>query len=280
MLEEWTRRLAHFAKVLGRPEGGETTPAGNTGLGLSDAIETTLRELDQDLCQTTRELGLPAAALDSFTSEIVEPDPDYTGGGFLRAVRLDVERLTPERFLPKDLTDVVMDPGSERVLTVPMIGLLRQGITIGPGITVLAGPNGAGKSVVLESLSHALQGERARRAFDYRPLSRRLAGVLEITFHHRPRPQDVWYASYPSLKERRIPHLSATESFRIGLAEMSPKPGVLYLLDEPEAGLPRSLTEELVSWMNARVEDGCQFVIATHSMTLASLGHVQVIMPD
>ena len=88
------------------------------------------------------------------------------------------------------------------------------------------------------------------------------------------------YASYPSLREGRNPRLSAGKSFHIALAEMSPKPGVLYLLDEPEAGLDRSLTEELISWMNDRVEDGCQFIIATHSMTLASLEHVQVIMPD
>ncbi|MGW2511772.1 AAA family ATPase [Streptomyces scopuliridis] len=63
------------------------------------------------------------------------------------------------------------------------------------------------------------------------------------------------------------------------LEEMSPRGGALYLLDEPEAGLTPSLTEELVAWMNVRVEDGCQFIIATHSMTLASLEHAQVIMP-
>ncbi|MYS24274.1 AAA domain-containing protein, putative AbiEii toxin, Type IV TA system [Streptomyces sp. DvalAA-14] len=58
---------------------------------------------------------------------------------------------------------------------------------------------------------------------------------------------------------------------------MSPKIGILYLLDEPEVGLAPRLTEELISWMDGRVGDGCQFIIATHSMTLAALKHAQVI---
>ncbi|MFJ2732884.1 AAA family ATPase [Streptomyces sp. NPDC087317] len=277
LLEEWTRRIAHFAQVLVRPE--DTGPAANTSLGLSEAIETTLRELDLDLAQTTRHLDGPAAASFGFSDELTELDPEYTGGGFLRAVRLDSERLRPECFLPDDMTDAVMEPGSDHVLTIPMVGLVRQGIAIAPGITVLAGPNGVGKSVVLEALSHALQGDRARRASGYRPLSQRLATALEITFHHRPRPQDVWYASYLGLRTDRDSRLSARESFRIALEEMSPKPGVLYLLDEPEAALAAPLTEDLVSWMNDRVEDGCQFIVATHSMTLAALEHAQVIMP-
>ncbi|MEU9894998.1 AAA family ATPase [Streptomyces phaeochromogenes] len=276
LLSEWAKRITRFAQELVRLEATATASSGNS-LGLSEAIETTLRELDTDLAQAARQLSGPVASGSS--NELTEPDPEYTGGGFLRAVRLDVERLTPERFLPDDMTDYVLEPGTDRVLTIPMVGHMREGITIAPGITILAGPNGVGKSVVLEALSHTLQGDRARRTSDYRPLSRRLSAALEIAFHHCPRPQDVWYSSYLSLRESRNPRLSAGEVFRTRLEGMSPKPGVLYLLDEPEVGLDRSLTEEFISWMNDRVEDGCQFIIATHSMTLASLEHAHVIMP-
>ncbi|MGW0652020.1 AAA family ATPase [Streptomyces umbrinus] len=280
MLEEWARRIARLAQALVRTEDTRTPSAGNVGVTLSEAIETTLWELDQEFSQVTRALEHTASASAAFSRELTDPDPQYAGGGFLRAVRLDSERLVPERLFPEVMNDAVVEPGQDRVLTIPMIGLMCQGITIAPGITVLAGPNGVGKSVALEALSHVLQGQRAHRALDYRPLSRRLAAALEITFHHRPRPQDVWYASFLSLRKMRNPRLSAGESFRIALEEMSPKRGVLYLLDEPEAGLSPPLTEELISWMNDRVEDGCQFIIATHSMTLASLEQAQVIMPS
>jgi len=276
LLAEWAKRITRFAQEIIRPEATGPAPSGNS-MGLTEAIETTLRELDADLAQAGRQLSSPVAAAGS-ANEFTESDPEYSGGGFLRAVRLDIERLTPERFLPGDMTGAVIEPGTDHLLTIPMVAHMRQGISIAPGITILAGPNGVGKSVALEALSHALQGDGARETSDYRPLSRRLSAALEIAFHHCPRPQDVWYSSYLSLQESRNPRLSAGEAFHIKLEEMSPKPGVLYLLDEPEAGLDRSLTDELVSWMNDRVEDGCQFIIATHSMTLASLEHAHVIM--
>lgn len=277
LLEDWARRIANFAHVLVRPEGVGTAPSGTTVGGLSETVDSILRELDY--AENARQLVRCASASAGRRNELTEPDPEYVGGGFLRAVRLDSERLVPERFLPEGMTDAVVEPGNDHVLTVPMIGLMRQGITIAPGITVLAGPNGVGKSLVLEALSHALQEESTRRASGYRPLGRRLAAALEITFHHRPRPQDVWYASYLGLQPKHDPRLSAREAFRIVLEEMSLKPGVLYLLDEPEAGLAPPLTKELVSWMNDRVKDRCQFIIATHSITLASLEQAQVIVP-
>lgn len=278
LLEEWARRIARFSQVLDRPEATGMGPSGSS-LGLSEAIETTLRALEAGSAPATRQLSDSASTSVPLSHELREPDPEYTGGGFLRAARLNIERLTPERFLPEDMTDAVMEPDGDRVLTIPMIGLMRQGITIAPGITVLAGPNGVGKSVVLEALSYSLQGERDRRSSGCRPLSRRLAGALEITFHHRPRPQDVWYFSYFGLQPSRNPHLSARESFRALLRDMNSKPGILYMLDEPEAGLAAPLTKDLIAWMDDRVEDGCQFIIATHSMTLASLEHAQVITP-
>ncbi|MFF0385393.1 AAA family ATPase [Streptomyces sp. NPDC004286] len=279
LLEGWARRIAHFAQALVRPDEMEVTRLGNSGASLSDEIEAILHALDQDLAQATRQLGDTAVVSADYGDERAEPDPEYTGGGFLRSMRLNPQRLTPERFLPDAMTNAVMESDGGRVLNVPMIGLMRQGITIAPGITVLAGRNGTGKSVVLEALSYALQGEDAQRTFDHRPLSRRLAGALEIDFRHCPRPQDVWYSSYLSLQGKRHHHLSAGESFRIMLESMGSRAGVLYLLDEPEAGLAPPLTEDLVSWMDLRVEDGCQFIIATHSMTLASLEQAQVIMP-
>ncbi|MFF7975391.1 AAA family ATPase [Streptomyces sp. NPDC007905] len=275
LLEGWARQIARFAQVLVRPEETSMVSSSDTKVGISEVIESTLRELDLNPAETTR----PLSSATAIESELTDPDPDYTGGGFLQTVRFDFERLTPERFLPGDMIDTALEPDSDRVLTIPMIGLVRDGVTIAPGITVLAGPNGVGKSLVLEALSHALQGGAARRASGYRPLSRRLAAALEIDFHHRPRPQDVWYASYLGLQSDRDSCLSAQESFRMALDQMSPKPGVLYLLDEPEAALAPQLTQDLVDWMDDRVEDGCQFIIATHSMTLAALEHAQIILP-
>lgn len=275
LVEEWARQIAQIAQILARPEEASMVSSRDTKVGISKVIDSTLRELDLNLAETRRQLGSATA----FESELTDPDPEYTGGGFLQTVRLDFERLTSERFLPEDMIDTVMEPGSDRVLTIPMIGLVRDGVTIAPGITVLAGPNGVGKSLVLEALSHALQGGAARRASGYRPLSRRLAAALEITFRHRPRPQDAWYASYLSLQADRDSRLSAQESFYMALEQMRPKPGVLYLLDEPEVALAPPLTQDLVDWMNDRVEDGCQFIIATHSMTLAALAHAQIITP-
>lgn len=51
----------------------------------------------------------------------------------------------------------------------------------------------------------------------------------------------------------------------------------LFLLDEPEAGLHPEASARQVEWMYERVAQGCQFVIATRSMTLASLSRARII---
>ncbi|MDF6040897.1 ATP-binding protein [Streptomyces sp. JH14] len=54
-------------------------------------------------------------------------------------------------------------------------------------------------------------------------------------------------------------------------------PNRLFLLDEPEAGLHPEASARQVQWLHERVAQGCQFMAATHSMTLASLSWAQVI---
>lgn len=268
LLEGWALRIGQLAQILARPESSAIPPYGN-GVGLFDVVESTLRELEADLGHSTRQPSTPLPAAPF--SHTIEPDPAYTGGGFLRSARLNLDlstKLLPSEGPPNGL------------LGIPLVRLASQGIDLSPGITVLAGPNGSGKSLVLEALSHNLLRGTTPHSSAFRPLSRWLAEALEIDFHHRPRPQDVWYASYLSLTPKRDPRLSAAESFREALKGIPHRPGLLYLLDEPEAGLTAQLTKALVSWMDDRVEDGCQFIIATHSMTIASLDHAEVIMPS
>ncbi|MGW2272590.1 AAA family ATPase [Streptomyces yangpuensis] len=52
---------------------------------------------------------------------------------------------------------------------------------------------------------------------------------------------------------------------------------VVVTADEPEAGLHPEASRLQVQWMYERVARGCQFVIATHSMTFASLSRARHI---
>ncbi|MFF4869376.1 AAA family ATPase [Streptomyces sp. NPDC000961] len=274
-LEDWALRITRLAQVLARPESSAMATY-NNGVGLYEAIESSLRELEAGLRHSSRQLNTPLP-LPSLNLA-AEPDPGYRGGGFLRSARLNLDLLSTKPLLSDGMPDGLANRVADRLVEIPMVRIACQGITVAPGITVLAGPNGSGKSLILEALSHSLLEGMIRHSSASRPLSRWLADALEISFHHRPRPQDVWYSSYLSLTAKGDPRLSAVESFRAALNMLPRRPGLLYLLDEPEAGLTPQLTEELVSWMDDRVRVGCQFIIATHSMTIASLDHARVIM--
>lgn len=50
----------------------------------------------------------------------------------------------------------------------------------------------------------------------------------------------------------------------------------LYFLDEPEAALSPQGQLALVRAIHDRVEDGCQFVIATHSPILVAYPHAPI----
>jgi predicted ATPase len=68
--------------------------------------------------------------------------------------------------------------------------------------------------------------------------------------------------------------MSHGESFLKAVSEFLPNG--LYILDEPEAALSPSGIMKLMSYMNELVENGCQFIISTHSPLLMAMPNADV----
>jgi predicted ATPase len=166
-----------------------------------------------------------------------------------------------------------------------------------PNVTFFVGENGSGKSTVLEALAVALgfgaeggtKNVRIVGAGSVSPLHQMLRLARGV-----PAPRDGYFlraesffnvASYMdevgytegyggSLHAR-----SHGEAFMAVLVHKLKGKG-LYLLDEPEAALSPNRQLAALSAIHQLVEDGSQFVIATHSPILLSYPHARIIQFD
>jgi predicted ATPase len=158
-------------------------------------------------------------------------------------------------------------------------------------VTYFIGENGSGKSTILEALAVAMgmnaEGGSQNMAFSTRSSESPLHRALRISRSYR-RPQSRLFlraesffnvgteierldeepAEAPSIMGsyggRSLHEQSHGESFLALITHRFGRDG-LYILDEPEAALSPTRQLTLLSRMHALVEQGSQFITATHA---------------
>jgi predicted ATPase len=173
-----------------------------------------------------------------------------------------------------------------------MAQLLREGLELPAGLTVLVGENGSGKSTVVEGLAEAYglnpQGGSAQaslfRVRDSEP------GVGHgLTVVRGPRGQwsyflraDTMSQLYTYLEEnpgRKIEplhELSHGEGFLEILRTRVNQAG-FYLMDEPDAPLSFTASLGLAALLHDLAEAGGQAVVATHSPIIAAIPGIRLL---
>jgi len=168
--------------------------------------------------------------------------------------------------------------------TVPAVEqLLRDGLTLDPGVTFLVGENGSGKSTVVEAVAMAFglspEGGSTQGHHSTRPTESPLADALRLTrglassrwgFFLRAETMHGWYTFSEENGGPSFHELSHGESFLEVLRQRFGSPG-FYVLDEPEAALSFSSTLGLISVLQRVVASGGQVLCATHSPVLAAM---------
>lgn len=201
--------------------------------------------------------------------------------------RQPVRRFRPDPGAPPPADDVWP-------LTVPAVAqLVREGLDLRPGATVLVGENGSGKSTVLEVLAAALGLNAEGGSAGTRHQTRRSEpGSLDLIVERSP-GADRWayflrdetmHGLYSYLEANPNPRandplfheLSHGEAF-LALLGRRASSGGLFLLDEPDAALSFTGTLSLVVQLAGLVERGAQVVVATHSPVLAALPGAQLL---
>ena len=150
--------------------------------------------------------------------------------------------------------------------------ILREGLELGPGATVLVGENGSGKSTVLEVLAAALGLNAEGGSVGARHVTRASEpGSLDLVVERSP-GADRWayflrdetlHGLYSYLEENRDPdrpeplfhELSHGEGFLSLLGSRASRRG-LYLLDEPDAALSFTGTLSLIATLGDLVRSG------------------------
>jgi predicted ATPase len=181
--------------------------------------------------------------------------------------------------------------------TVPAAAqLLREGLELAPGVTILVGENGSGKSTVVEMLAEAYglnpQGGSilapAVRVRETEPGAGRQL-LVERGAGHRSAwayflRADTMHSLYTYLEEnrsRRTPlerfhQLSHGQGFLEILRTRVNKRG-FYLMDEPDAPLSFVSCLSLVALLHDLAGSGSQLVIATHSPVVASVPGARIL---
>ncbi|WP_199589226.1 AAA family ATPase [Blastococcus sp. TF02A-26] len=187
------------------------------------------------------------------------------------------------------------DPGAEAIpadvwpATVPAVAqLLREGLELPAGATVLVGENGSGKSTLVEVVAAAVglnaEGGSVNARYSTRPSEPGSLGLIVERGPGAPRwayllRDETLHGLYSYLEETRsdgnpseatFHELSHGEAFLTLFHDRATRPG-LYLLDEPDAALSFTATLSLVASLTELVARGAQVVVATHSPVLAAL---------
>jgi predicted ATPase len=192
------------------------------------------------------------------------------------------------------------DPGSpvdtsRWPATVPAVEqMLREGLELPPGVTVLIGENGSGKSTMVEMLAEAYGlnpqgGSAMARLFRTRDSEPGL-GTSLIIERAAVRPHwsyflraDTMHTLYSYLEDNpgrrgqeRFHELSHGEGFLEILRTRVNQPG-FYLLDEPDTPLSFTACLGLVALLYDLAQAGSQAIVATHSPIVAALPGASIL---
>ena len=165
--------------------------------------------------------------------------------------------------------------------------VLREGIELPAGVTLLVGENGSGKSTLVEVLAAAVGLNAEGGSVGARHTTRRSEpGSLGLIVERSPGAprwayllrDETLHGLYSYLEENpswhggetRFHELSHGEAFLSIFRDRATRPG-LYLLDEPDAALSFTATLSLLTALRDLSADGAQVVVATHSPVLAAL---------
>ena len=173
-----------------------------------------------------------------------------------------------------------------------MSQLLREGLEVPAGLTILVGENGSGKSTVVETLAEAYglnpQGGSAQgRLFRIRDSEPGVGGDLTVVRGPKPRwsyflRADTMSQLYtyleqnPGRRPERLHELSHGEGFLEILRTRVNEPG-FYLMDEPDAPLSFTASLGLAALLHDLAAAGGQAVIATHSPVVAAVPGANVL---
>jgi predicted ATPase len=177
--------------------------------------------------------------------------------------------------------------------SLPVVRSLEQ-VDLHPKMTYFIGENGSGKSTLLEAVAVSLgfnaEGGSKNFSFGTRRSHSELHRFLRVAKGYR-RPRTGYFLRAESFfnvateierldKEpsygppiidsyggRSLHEQSHGESFLVLMNERFSGEG-LYILDEPEAALSPQRQLAVLSRMHDLVQDGSQFIIATHSPIL------------
>lgn len=201
--------------------------------------------------------------------------------GFVRQIVVERKSIDDESLYP---------------FNIPALAGLNS-LSFHKSITFLIGENGSGKSTLLEALAVLLklnpEGGSQNFNFAHRPSESTLHKHLRLVRSHRT-PWRRFFLRAESLfnvatqvEERglesegweSIHERSHGEAFLYLLVERFGKNG-LYLMDEPEAALSPKRQLAMLARMNQLVEQGCQFIIATHSPILMAFPNAMIYLLD
>ena len=187
-------------------------------------------------------------------------------------------------FRPQD--DAVVDESVWPGCVPAMAQLLREGLELPAGLTVLVGENGSGKSTVVESLAEAYglnpQGGSAQaQLFSVRPSEPGQGSELAVVRGVKPRwayflRADTMNQLYsyleqnPGRRQERLHELSHGEAFLEILRTRVNETG-FYLMDEPDAPLSFTASLGLAALLHDLAAAGGQAVVATHSPVVAAV---------
>jgi len=203
--------------------------------------------------------------------------PPLTAKPYLRSVTIDPQ------------ADLDFDNYPFNILAVRAMGVLEPH----PDVTFFVGENGAGKSTLLEAIAVALGmpaegGTRNvhRAQQEVSPLHRVLRLVkgwrqpraayflrAESLFNVFTYLDELGPGGGPSMhkKSHGEAFLAVLQGFR--------RDG-LYLLDEPEAALSPNRQLAALALIDRLLQEGCQFIIATHSPILLAYPKARILCFD
>ncbi|HBV85831.1 MAG TPA: AAA family ATPase [Desulfosporosinus sp.] len=177
-----------------------------------------------------------------------------------------------------------------------------ESLAFHPQVTFIVGENGSGKSTILESIAvaYGFNAEGGTKNFNF---SSR-ATHSELNKHIRlikglKRPEDGFFLRAESFYNlaSNIDELDSEQSFGPPLIDSYGGKSLheqshgesffavfqnkfrgngLYILDEPEAALSPSRQMSMITRMHELVQQGSQFIIATHSPIIMAYPHAQI----